>query len=146
MKISSIALLGFITATNAFYPYHFPTPSIPSRIKPRDAAGNSQSISFPLRKLAVKRANTHPIVQADTPSSPTSAGINQDGNDYAYMIEVAFGPNKKVMNLLLDTAAVNTWVMSGDCKSDSCATHLTYSTADSNTLTVSNSCYVFSLH
>lgn len=139
---TTTALLGLCTFVQAFYPYHFPTSnpsSAPSRIKHRAIITESSLISFPLHRVAVKRANTHPIVQADQPAGALSAGVSQDGLDYSYMIEIQFGPNKKVMHLLLDTAAINTWVMSSDCKSDSCATHNTYGTGDSSTLTVSSS-------
>jgi len=136
---TSIALLGLSTVVNAFYPYHFTEPSpilVPSRIQHRNAHTHSPTLSFPIRRVAIKRA-TQPIVEADQPSTVNSAGVDQDGYDYSYMIEVLFGPNKKLLHLLLDTAAVNTWAMSSDCKSDTCLSHVVYGSADSSNLKVS---------
>ncbi len=90
----------------------------------------------PIRKVAVKRDNAFRIVYANSPSQATSTGLNQDGTDLSYMISVQFGSSKKLMNMLLDTAAVNTWVMNSNCTSAMCSIHNTFGPADSTTLKV----------
>jgi hypothetical protein len=62
--------------------------------------------------------------------------IDQDGKDISYVVAVTFGDGKEEYNLLLDSAASNTWIMSQDCDSEACKMHNTFGKGDSSTLTV----------
>jgi hypothetical protein len=62
--------------------------------------------------------------------------IDQDGRDISYVVAVTFGDGKEEYNLLLDSAASNTWIMSQDCDSEACKMHNTFGKGDSSTLTV----------
>jgi hypothetical protein len=119
----------------AFYPYSFPDtpkPSTPtSRIRRSDS---SSSLRFPLR--AVRRNNNFSISKANPPSQANSAGIDQDGSDLSYMVEVQFGSGKETLYLLLDSAAVNTWIMSSSCTVNACNVHNTYGASQSSSLQV----------
>lgn len=83
---------------------------------------------------AVKRAtNQYSIVTAATPTATNSVGLDQDGTDFSYFIEVAFGSDQKVLYMLLDTGAGTTWVMGSSCASAACALHNSFGAADSKT-------------
>lgn len=118
-----LALFLYASPCLAFYPYSI--SSIPPTHERRQ-------LRFPLK--AIKRASSHPISKGNTPTLSNSAAINQDGSDMSYMIEVQFGASKKPLNLLLDSAAVNTWVMGASCTTDACTSHNTYGPSDSSTL------------
>jgi aspartyl protease len=133
MKFLTAILLA--APCSAFYPYHFTdTPDPPtttSRIRRSDSL---TSLRFPLR--AVKRSNNFSISKADPPSQANSAGIDQDGTDISYMVEIQFGSGKKTLYLLLDSAAVNTWIMGSSCTVNACNIHNTYGPSDSSSLQV----------
>ena len=141
MKFSLLTLPLLAAPCLAFYPFHFEgaegsAPNTPhARRSPQPP-----HLRFPLR--AVKRGNSFPISKADPPAQANSAGVDQDGSDISYMVEVQFGSGKKTLFLLLDSAAVNTWVMSSTCTTDPCTTHNTYGPGDSSTLQVSSSIHV----
>jgi hypothetical protein len=130
---STLALLA--APCLAFYPYHFPSSDGSESNTPRiRRSPHFQHLRFPLR--AVKRANSFSISKAGPPSQANSAGVDQDGSDISYMVEIQFGSGKKTLYLLLDSAAVNTWVMSSACTTDACTKHNTYGSGDSSTLQV----------
>ena len=136
--LSFLAAAGHFTATSAFYPYRLPGSDSVSPVR-RDAEQIPEQLStirIPLQK--VKRSSIFKIVHSDNPSTPNSVAVAQDGFDYSYMCEIQFGANKKPMFLLVDTAAVNTWVMSSNCTTTSCTMHNTYDTPDSSSLKVSS--------
>jgi hypothetical protein len=122
----------------AFYPYKISStdqPTSASTTYERRSIDDS-NIRFPLRQI--RRSNTFSISKAIPPSQASSAGIDQYGADISYMVEVQFGPGKKTLYLLLDTAAVNTWVMGSSCTTDACTNHNTYGPSDSPSLQVKN--------
>jgi hypothetical protein len=135
------ALLPTVTA---FYPYEYSDNSGSSSAARRTApSSNTQpkTISFPLRRARaplLPRDNLYNIVHSKDPAQKNSVAIDQDGRDISYLVAVTFGDSKEEYNLLLDSAASNTWVMAQDCVSDACTTHATFGKGDSSTLKV---CY-----
>ncbi|KAL8674248.1 MAG: hypothetical protein Q9168_001315 [Polycauliona sp. 1 TL-2023] len=85
----------------------------------------------------IKRDNTYDFVTASPPTQTNSAGVHDDGTDFSYFTSVEFGSSGKMMNLLVDTGASNTWVMASDCKSEICAAHNTFGKEYSASLEVS---------
>jgi hypothetical protein len=137
MKLQVLQLLLLAVPSFAFYPYNFPASDIDlSSLKRR------QHISFPIRKI--KRGNDFAITKANTPSAPNTVGVDQDGSDLSYMVEVAFGSSKKVLYLLLDSAAVNTWIMGSSCTSTPCSKHNTFGPSDSTTLQTNTTTFAIS--
>lgn len=96
-----------------------------SRARPTDAERMESGVE--------KRENQYTVVPAATPDSPNAVGIDQDGTDFSYFIQVAFGSSKKILYMLLDTGAGTTWVMGSSCASEACALHTSYGAADSTT-------------
>ncbi|KAF2665411.1 acid protease [Microthyrium microscopicum] len=141
MKLYILALACHIAATNAFYPYRLGEPTNQPSRRQEHARRDSGSLRLPIRKVKTKRAGGFKINSANKPSASNSAGLDQDGADYSYMCEVQFGSGKKTIYLLLDTAAVNTWVMSSDCKSDACPSHNQLGPGDSSSLQVTQSTF-----
>jgi cathepsin D len=90
------------------------------------AVTKSQSIS--------KRDYSFSIATAAPPTQSDSISIHQDGTDYSYFSPVAFGTSGKVMYLLVDTGATNTWLMGSGCKTKSCGLHHTFGKEDSSSL------------
>lgn len=85
-------------------------------------------------QLGKRTENNYPVVKADTPTLEHSEGINQDGTDFSYFIEVGFGSSQTPMYMLVDTGAGTTWVMGSNCKSTPCTAHRTFSSDDSTSL------------
>ncbi|KAL8658524.1 MAG: hypothetical protein Q9226_000937 [Calogaya cf. arnoldii] len=85
----------------------------------------------------VERDNSYDFVTASPPTQTKSAGIHNDGTDFSYFTSVEFGSSGKIMHLLVDTGASNTWVMASDCNSAVCAAHNTFGNEDSASLKVS---------
>lgn len=138
MKFFLNTLLLLVAPCLAFYPYHFNAAERSASNAPRlRRSPHSPNLRFPLR--AVKRSNSFSISKANPPAQANSAGVDQDGSDLSYMVEVQFGLGKKTLSLLLDSAAVNTWIMSSSCTTDACTTHNTYGSSDSSTLQVTSS-------
>lgn len=77
------------------------------------------------------------ILQANPPSIPDSAALDQDGHDLVYFSAADFGSQGQQLWMLLDTGGTNTWVFSSDCASQSCAAHNTFNKAASTSLKVS---------
>ena len=93
------------------------------------------------RKYATKvsgverRSITYNVVTAAPPTETHSAGIDQDGVDFSYFIQVGVGSNQKPLLMLLDTGAGITWLMGSTCKSNACTNHTTFGPSDSKTFT-----------
>ncbi|KAI1659230.1 acid protease [Daldinia decipiens] len=79
------------------------------------------------------RDNNYHVDPAVKPSVSNAAGIDQDGTDYSYFLEAAFGSEGKKMYMLVDTGASTTWVMGSGCVTTACAKHNTYGPNDSKT-------------
>lgn len=82
---------------------------------------------------AAKRSNQFGVMEAARPSEPMTAGINQDGTDYSYFVQVQLGSKKKPMYMLVDTGAGSSWVMGSKCTDKACTTHNTFGPGDSDT-------------
>lgn len=55
-----------------------------------------------------------------------AAGISQDGTDYSYFVQVAFGSKGTPLYLLVDTGAGSSWVMGTSCDTEACGMHDTF--------------------
>ena len=84
-----------------------------------------------------KRDNQYEFVSASPPTQTNSAGVHNDGTDFSYFASVKFGSSDKILYMLVDTGAANTWVMGSDCTNQVCADHNTFGPEDSKTLSVS---------
>ncbi|KAF2100546.1 acid protease, partial [Rhizodiscina lignyota] len=96
---------------------------------------------FPIHRVAVQRDNKYNVVSAAKPSQPDSAGVNEDGTDFTYFASMSFGEGKQSFNMLVDSGASNTWVMSSECTLDVCTAHNTFGTEDSSTLKVTGKAF-----
>jgi hypothetical protein len=136
MKIIALAsaLALLLEPSAAFYPYTFPD-AVPTETK-RSSRIEQRSLTVPLQRVRIKRNNAFRIIYAQGTTGATTAGINQDGADLSYMVSLQFGSTKKAMNMLLDSAAINMWVMSSTCTTAVCAVHNTFGGSDSTTLQV----------
>lgn len=65
-------------------------------------------------------------MQADRPSTPNSAALNQDGHDLSYFVQARVGTNKQDMWMLLDTGGSYTWVFGSNCTVKACEQHSTF--------------------
>ncbi|KAH6897427.1 aspartic peptidase domain-containing protein [Thelonectria olida] len=88
----------------------------------------------PVDKAFVRRDNEYNVMEANEPDGELSAGIDQDGTDYSYFVEVGIGSKQKKLYMLVDTGAGSSWVMGSDCTSDACGLHTTFGSDDSTTL------------
>ncbi|KAL8874155.1 MAG: hypothetical protein Q9174_000460 [Haloplaca sp. 1 TL-2023] len=159
-----LCILNLLACVSAFYPYHrggssgkASGSSIESA--PDHAAGGSKDnvngavksherrgAATPTMKSKgtmvkarpqAKRDNQYKFVSASPPTQTNSAGIHNDGTDFSYFASVKFGSSGKVLYMLVDTGAANTWVMGSDCTNQVCADHNTFGPEDSQTLSVS---------
>ncbi|KAF4119433.1 Eukaryotic aspartyl protease [Geosmithia morbida] len=83
--------------------------------------------------VAKRSGNKYSVMEAEDPDTSKTAGIDQDGTDYSYFIEVRLGSEKKAMYMLIDTGAGSSWVMGTDCSSKACALHSSFGSDDSDT-------------
>lgn len=97
-------------------------------------------LTLPLRRTLIKRDSIYKIDRSKPPKQADSVAVDQDGTDMSYMVSVMLGSSSKQINLLLDSAASNTWVMGSSCKTDACTVHNTFGPQDSKTLVVSRHC------
>lgn len=82
----------------------------------------------------IRRENTYKVMTASNPPADTkAAGINQDGTDYSYFVQVELGSKKQKMYMLVDTGAGSSWVMSSTCKSAACLKHNSFGAETSDT-------------
>ncbi|EGX97102.1 aspartic-type endopeptidase (CtsD), putative [Cordyceps militaris CM01] len=159
---SLLCLALWSSSALAFYPYRpaWLKSSLESEDKRATLAEDSEGLAFEIHqrqgrpvvsqeaiRLAAKydshaalarRKNTYAVTTATTPSTSDAAGINQDGTDYSYFIQVSIGSKGTKLYMLVDTGAGSSWVMGADCSSDACAKHNTFGTGQSDTLTISD--------
>ncbi|KAF5012872.1 hypothetical protein FDECE_1090 [Fusarium decemcellulare] len=81
-----------------------------------------------------KRENEYEVMEATESTKKFTQGVDQDGTDYSYFVEVELGSKKKTMYMLIDTGAGSSWVMGTDCSSKACALHNTFGPDDSDSL------------
>ncbi|PLN78877.1 acid protease [Aspergillus taichungensis] len=98
----------------------------------------SEGSSTMTLKAPRRRDNSYKVVMADTPSSPNTVALNQDGRDYSYFAKVKVGSQDQDMYMMLDTGGVNTWLFSSDCKSTACSLHNTFGEEASSSLETSD--------
>jgi len=82
--------------------------------------------------------NQFDVMEAEDPSGDASEGIDQDGTDYSYFIQVQLGSEGKELRMLIDTGAGNSWVMGSDCSSEACSLHDSFGPDDSDTFEASD--------
>lgn len=109
-------------------------------MKPRGVAtrmpskyGGPRNVEMVTNDALKKRENRYQIQEAVNPKDPMTAGINQDGTDFAYFVRVELGSKHKALNMLLDTGAGSSWVMGPGCKDQACSMHSTFGPEDSDT-------------
>ncbi|RDA85467.1 hypothetical protein CP532_1023 [Ophiocordyceps camponoti-leonardi (nom. inval.)] len=95
--------------------------------------GGPRNVEMVTNDAHVKRDNRYNIQKAVDPRQPLTAGINQDGTDFAYFVKVGLGSKKKELYMLLDTGAGSSWVMGPGCKDKACSMHSTFGPNDSDT-------------
>lgn len=135
MRLLLPALLAILpTSTFAFYPYQRGDNEKASQNSPRAVSRPRTAISDNSFHVPIRRANNFPIVQAADPAGEHSLGVHQDGSDHSYFCAFKVGTSEKEFHLLLDSAASNTWLMSGDCTTNACNLHTTLGARDSASL------------
>ncbi|KAF5596880.1 hypothetical protein FPCIR_3872 [Fusarium pseudocircinatum] len=95
--------------------------------------------SIPDTSTLLKRDNKYDVMEATESTKKHTQGVDQDGTDYSYFIEVEVGSKKKTMYMLIDTGAGSSWVMGTSCSSKACEMHNTFGEGDSDSLEVSKS-------
>ncbi|OAA78346.1 Peptidase A1 [Akanthomyces lecanii RCEF 1005] len=159
---SLVCLALWSSSAHAFYPYEpkWLKESLESEAKRAASVDNSEGLAFAIRqrggrpvasqeaaRLAAKydthgalarRKNAYAVTTATTPTTSDAAGINQDGTDYSYFIQVGLGSKGAKVYMLVDTGAGSSWVMGSDCTSDACAKHDTFGSSQSDSLTISD--------
>lgn len=95
--------------------------------------------SIPDPSTLLKRDNKYDVMEATESTKEHTQGVDQDGTDYSYFIEVEIGSEKKTMYMLIDTGAGSSWVMGTSCTSKACEMHNTFGEGDSDSLEVSKS-------
>jgi hypothetical protein len=90
--------------------------------------------TVPDTSVLAKRDNEYNVMEATKSTKKHTQGVNQDGTDYSYFIEVGVGSEKKPMYMLIDTGAGSSWVMGTSCTSKACSMHNTFGADDSDTL------------
>lgn len=135
-------IAAFSTCTQAFYPYNLqdgsPSGSETTRLTVgRRFAGKPPTLG--LRKRAVRRDDTYTIVEANAPTLPNSAALDQDGLDYSYFSVVEVGSEQQQMWLALDTGAPDTWVFDASCTEEVCTSHHMFDESSSTSFTPNGS-------
>lgn len=125
---------------NAFVPYKHPVGAGSAlhsfnhrSISATKRSSQSRSIE---RKKHLKRENEFDINSAVTPSQSNSVGINYDKAGDLYFSVAKFGTGDEEYQLLIDTGATESWVMSSSCEAEACSLHTTLGPEDSSTLKV----------
>lgn len=93
---------------------------------------------YPSLDALVRRKNAYSVVTAVTPSTADAAGVNQDGADYSYFVQVGLGSKGTKLYMLIDTGAGSSWVMGTDCTSEACKKHDTFGKDSSDTVSISD--------
>ncbi|KAF5024973.1 hypothetical protein F66182_2924 [Fusarium sp. NRRL 66182] len=89
----------------------------------------------------IKRDNEYSVMEATESTKDYTQGIDQDGTDYSYFIEVGVGSKEKPMYMLVDTGAGSSWVMGTSCTSRACSMHNTFGPDDSDSIETSDKAF-----
>ncbi|KAM3456563.1 hypothetical protein MY5147_001975 [Beauveria neobassiana] len=162
LVLSLICLALWSNWAHAFYPYtpEWRESSLESETKRAASLDGSEGLAFEIqqrhgrpdashefarliakynnREALVRRKNSYAVTSATTPTTSDAAGINQDGTDYSYFIQVGLGSKGTKAYMLVDTGAGSSWVMGTDCSSEACAKHDTFGSGQSDSLTISD--------
>jgi cathepsin D len=147
MRFSPCLLVaGLSTGVHAFYPWELKVESgilrrfMPWTLLPdtEDDISVKKPLTFDIKKASVRRDDTYSIVEADTPTLPNSAPLDQDGMDFSYFAVVEVGSQKEEMWLALDTGSPSSWVFATSCTDSVCTSHHTWDKTGSSTY-ISNS-------
>ncbi|KAH8716050.1 Aspartic-type endopeptidase ctsD [Beauveria bassiana] len=162
LVLSLICLALWSNSAHAFYPYtpEWRESSLESETKRAASLDGSEGLAFEIqqrhgrpdashefarliakynnREALVRRKNSYAVTSATTPTTSDAAGINQDGTDYSYFIQVGLGSKGTKAYMLVDTGAGSSWVMGTDCSSEACAKHDTFGSGQSDSLTISD--------
>lgn len=150
MRFSPCLLIaGLSTGAHAFYPWELKVESgilrrfMPWALLPdtEDDLSVKKPLTFDIKKSAVRRDDTYSIVEANTPTLPNSAPLDQDGMDFSYFAVVEVGSQKEEMWLALDTGSPSSWVFSSSCTDSVCTSHHTWDETGSSTYISNNSAY-----
>ena len=156
MHLSTCVLIAFLlTGAHAFYPYELKsTPKynspasesllrrfLPWTLTPANTQDNSdvKSVTLGIKKFPMRRTNAYTIIEADTPTLPHSAAVDQDGVDFSYFSVVEVGSQRQQMWLALDTGAPSSWVFGSSCTDDVCRAHHAFNTSQSSSWVSNNS-------
>ncbi|KAJ5938782.1 Aspartic-type endopeptidase ctsD [Penicillium verhagenii] len=157
MRLSPcLVLAGLSMGVNAFYPFEIKLDSpasvstletlqrrfLPWTLQPDDSTKDNtdaKPLTLSITKLPVRRDDSYTIVEANTPTLPNSAPLDQNGNDYSYFSMVEVGSQKEQMWLALDTGSPSTWVFGSDCTDSVCTRHNTFDTDNSTSYTSNSS-------
>ena len=77
-------------------------------------------------------------MEAEETGGHLTAGVDQDGTDNSYFVEVQFGSKGKELHMLIDTGAGSSWVMGSNCDTKACSLHESFGPADSDTFEASD--------
>lgn len=121
--------------TKKFRKRGIPGPDIDRKLAIRNVISSLEKRNL---KSLKRRVNNFDILRSDTPTTPDSMAVDQDGSDFSYFSEVQFGPNNKPFLLVVDTGSSDTWVPSSNCTTQACRIHETYGPSDSHTLVIEN--------
>ncbi|KAF4999815.1 hypothetical protein FGRMN_2195 [Fusarium graminum] len=97
--------------------------------------------TVPEGSALAKRDNEYDVMKATESTKKHTQGVDQDGTDYSYFIEVEVGSEKKPMYMLIDTGAGSSWVMGTSCTSKACSMHNTFGPGDSDSLEMSKTSF-----
>lgn len=136
---------GLATGVHAFYPWDIKIDSpeasstieslgrrfLPWILDPdvSEESSSAKPLTLGIKKFPVRRG--YSIVEANTPTLPNSAPLDQDGNDYSYFTIVEVGSQKEQMWLALDTGSPSSWVFSSTCTDSVCTSHHTFDSTNS---------------
>lgn len=95
---------------------------------------NKYSRRQPSNDVLTKRQNGYEVMEAEESDGKFAQGVDQDGTDYSYFVEVQIGSEGKTMYMLIDTGAGSSWVMGHSCTSEACGLHNTFGPDDSKSL------------
>lgn len=144
MRLSPcLVVAGLSTGVHAFYPWELKIETSLQNVQRRfmpwtllpetseDESNPTKPLTLDVRKFPVRREYT--IVEANTPTLPNSAPLDQDGMDFSYFAAVQVGSQSQEMWLALDTGSPSSWVFGTSCTDPVCTSHHTWDSAESST-------------
>lgn len=143
-----LLLAGLSTGVHAFYPWELKVETgllrrfMPWTLLPSadDDVSVKKPLTFDIKKALVRR-DTYSIVEANTPTLPNSAPLDQDGMDFSYFAVVEVGSQKEEMWLALDTGSPSSWVFGTSCTDSVCTSHHTWNKSESSSYISNSSSY-----